>query len=217
MKRFSKHLSYANVISTIALFLVLAGGAAFAASHLGKNSVGSKQLKKNAVTTAKIKKEAVNGAKVKKDSLTGTQINEAKLGTVPSAQLANTIPPAEATHFVGAPGEPAFENGATNFGVSGPLRLNNVGFYKDHEGIVHLEGIAKTGSATPLPYLFTLPPGYRPAPGSISLFPQLEPSHFLLVAGGSTVIEGVDLSGKVIGTGKEEAAILEGVTFRAGS
>jgi hypothetical protein len=49
-------LTYANVISTLCLFPLLGGGAAFAASHLRKNSVGSKQLKKNSVTTAKIKK-----------------------------------------------------------------------------------------------------------------------------------------------------------------
>ena len=46
-------LTYSNVVSTLCLFLLLGGGAAYAASHLGKNSVGSKQLKKNAVITAK--------------------------------------------------------------------------------------------------------------------------------------------------------------------
>jgi hypothetical protein len=79
-------LTYSNVVSTICLFLLLGGGAAYAAGHFGKNSVGSKQLKKNAVTTVKIKKEAVTGAKVKKGTLTGKQINAATLGTVPSAR-----------------------------------------------------------------------------------------------------------------------------------
>ena len=46
-------LTYSNVVSTLCLFLLLGGGAAYAASHLGKNSVGSKQLKKNAVITTK--------------------------------------------------------------------------------------------------------------------------------------------------------------------
>jgi hypothetical protein len=48
-------LTYANVIATLALFLALGGGGAFAATQLAKNSVGTKQLKKNAVTAAKVK------------------------------------------------------------------------------------------------------------------------------------------------------------------
>jgi hypothetical protein len=68
-------LSYANVVSTVCLFLLLAGGAAYAAGHLAKSSVGSKQLKENAVT----------GAKVKDQSLTGKDVNASTLGTVPDA------------------------------------------------------------------------------------------------------------------------------------
>jgi hypothetical protein len=68
VQQIRKRLTYANVMSSIAVFLVL-GGAAFAATKLPKNSVGTKQLKKNAVTTQKIKKGAVTGAKVKVSSL----------------------------------------------------------------------------------------------------------------------------------------------------
>jgi hypothetical protein len=89
MKRLRPKLTFANVISCLALFVALGSGAV-AASHLGKNSVGPKQLKKNAVTTAKIKNEAITGAKVKKGSLTGTQINLSTLGTVPEAAHANS-------------------------------------------------------------------------------------------------------------------------------
>jgi hypothetical protein len=80
-----KRLTYANVMSTIAVFLVLGGGAAFAASKLAKNSVGTKQLKKNAVTTPKIKNNAVTGAKIKDGTITGSKINLGTLGTVPNA------------------------------------------------------------------------------------------------------------------------------------
>ncbi|HWB69585.1 MAG TPA: hypothetical protein VG518_06375 [Solirubrobacterales bacterium] len=45
---------YGDVVSTIALFVALGGGA-LAATHLGANSVGTKQLKNNAVTGAKVK------------------------------------------------------------------------------------------------------------------------------------------------------------------
>jgi hypothetical protein len=52
-KVFSR-LNYANVMSTIAVFAALGGGA-YAAVKLPKNSVGSAQIKSNAVTTAKVK------------------------------------------------------------------------------------------------------------------------------------------------------------------
>ncbi|HEV7769130.1 MAG TPA: hypothetical protein VGO66_00540 [Solirubrobacterales bacterium] len=56
-------------MSTIAVFLILGGATAFAASNLGKNTVGSKQLKKNSVSGAKIKDNAVTGTKVQDGSL----------------------------------------------------------------------------------------------------------------------------------------------------
>lgn len=60
MKRLRGQLTYANVMATIAVFLVLAGGTAFAAkvTLLPKNSVGVKQLKKGAVTPAKLSSKA---------------------------------------------------------------------------------------------------------------------------------------------------------------
>ncbi len=56
MERIRKHFSPALVLSVVAVFIALGGGA-YAA--LGKNSVGSKQIKKNAVVTSKIKNNAV--------------------------------------------------------------------------------------------------------------------------------------------------------------
>ena len=54
MKRLPSTLSYANIVSTLCLFLLL-GGTAYATLSLPKNSVGSKQLKPNSVTSTKIK------------------------------------------------------------------------------------------------------------------------------------------------------------------
>src|SRR3954447_26244234 len=54
MNRLRGKLTYANVISTLCLFLLLGGGAAFAATQLPKNSVGARQIKRGAVTPAKI-------------------------------------------------------------------------------------------------------------------------------------------------------------------
>jgi hypothetical protein len=85
VKQIRKRLTYANVMSSIAVFLILGGATALAAGQLGKNTVGTKQLKKNAVTTAKIKKEAVTTAKIKNGAVTGAKVNLSSLGTVPSA------------------------------------------------------------------------------------------------------------------------------------
>src|SRR3954451_3975932 len=88
MNLIRKRLTYANVMSTLAVFLVLGGGAALAATQLGKNTVGTKQLKKNAVTAAKIKNGAINGAKVADGSLTGADVADGSIGTGDIANLA---------------------------------------------------------------------------------------------------------------------------------
>jgi hypothetical protein len=57
-----RHLTYANVVASLALFLAL-GGAAFAATQLPRNSVGTGQLKPEAVTAGKIAKRTRNQLK----------------------------------------------------------------------------------------------------------------------------------------------------------
>jgi hypothetical protein len=194
VKRIRGRLTYANVMATVAVFIAL-GGVSYAALKLPKNSVGSKQLKKSAVTSAKLKDGAVTaakvadgaiagakigdggvfaskvadasltGAKIADGSLTGKQVDASTLGVVPVAERANSLPPPESWHVVGAPGEPQFENGWKDFSSSVPFE--KVAFYKDHEGIVHLKGRAEGGSSN---RYFTLPPGFRPAPGK-TIFP----------------------------------------------
>jgi hypothetical protein len=56
MHRIRGKLTYSNVVASLALFLVLGGGTALAASQLEKESVGTSQLKKGAVTPAKLSK-----------------------------------------------------------------------------------------------------------------------------------------------------------------
>lgn len=109
MQQLRARLTYANVISTLALFIALGGATAFAATQLPKNSVGSPQIKKNAVKTGdiarnavrvgKLAPEAVKAGKVAKnaittnrlrgDAVTGAKVNEATLGKVPSAAAAD--------------------------------------------------------------------------------------------------------------------------------
>ena len=67
MHRIRGKLTYANVISTLCLVLLVGGGTAYAATEmLPKNSVGTKQLAKEAVTPAKL-------SKASKKTLTGPQ------------------------------------------------------------------------------------------------------------------------------------------------
>jgi hypothetical protein len=87
-----KRFTYANVMSSIAVFLVLGGATAFAAQKIGSN-----QLKANSITTGKIKKEAVTTAKIKKNAVTGAKVNVSTLGTVPSAAHATNAD--NATNF----------------------------------------------------------------------------------------------------------------------
>jgi hypothetical protein len=204
-----RNLTYANVTSSLALVIAVGGAGAFAATQLAKNSVGSKQIRKNAITAAKIRTNAVTGAKVKDHSLTGNDIDLAKLGTVPQAHVAdsaNALAPVEGIHMVGAPGEPQFENGSTNFGSEGPNTFSSVGFYRDHDGIVHLEGMAKVDAGPGFVSVFTLPPGYRPGPlGVTRKFEQI-----------NELITIVGADGRVQAREKGAAAF-EGITFRAES
>jgi hypothetical protein len=211
--------SHATLVAYLALFVAL-GGSAYA-FQLGKNSVGTKQLKKNSVTAAKIKNEAVTAAKVKKGTLTGTQINAGTLGTVPTATTATTATTAnslaspEGWHEVGAVGEPVFQNGWNNLGTPGH---ETAGFFKDHDGIVHLKGTVQPGGTS---LMFQLPPGFRPASGKFiqvaatcSGGPCKE-GTFPLTIYGPGVIAGFD--GGVVGFTGGTFIGLEGVTFRAES
>ena len=91
MKKIRQRLTYANVMSSIAVFLVIGGATAFAA--LGKNTVGSKQLKKNAVTTKKIKNNAVTTPKIKNGAVTAAKLAAGAVtvgaGSITNEKLAN--------------------------------------------------------------------------------------------------------------------------------
>lgn len=90
MKQIRQRLTYANVMSSFAVFLVLGGATAFAATKIGSNEIKANailtgKIKKEAVTTGKIKQSAVDGSRVKDGSLTGADIAAGTLGTVPNA------------------------------------------------------------------------------------------------------------------------------------
>ena len=68
LSRFAARLTYANVVSTLALFMVLGGGA-YAASALPNNSVGPEQIVKDGVLKPEIGEAAVGTTEIKTDGV----------------------------------------------------------------------------------------------------------------------------------------------------
>jgi hypothetical protein len=60
-----RRLTYANVVSSLALFIALGGATAFAVQQLPEKSVGERQLRPGAVTSSKLRKNAVTAPKIK--------------------------------------------------------------------------------------------------------------------------------------------------------
>jgi hypothetical protein len=107
VQQLRKRLTYANVMSSIAVFMVLGGASAIAATKIGTKqlkagAVTTGKIKKNAVTASKIKKNAITTAKIRQDAVTGAKLNEATLATVPSATNAtNATNATTASNLVG--------------------------------------------------------------------------------------------------------------------
>ena len=94
--------TYANVMSTLAVFLVVAGGSAFAASTITANTIKSKAVVDNSLKSKDLKDDkavagvdvidaSLTGDDVADDSLTGTDVDESTLAQVPQASNASTL------------------------------------------------------------------------------------------------------------------------------
>ncbi len=70
-------LTYANVVATLALALVLAGGTVYAAVKLGKNSVKSRNIAPAAVHASDLKANVVSSPKIKDGSIQGSDLSAA--------------------------------------------------------------------------------------------------------------------------------------------
>jgi hypothetical protein len=185
---------------------------AIGGAKIGDGGVTASKVADGSLTGAEIADGSLTGAKVADGSLTGKQVDASTLGVVPVAERANSLPPPESWHVVGAPGEPQFENGWEDFPSS--AQFEDVAFYKDHEGVVHLKGRAVGGSSH---RYFTLPPGFRPAPDKI-IFPVVScecssSSEGTLNISGTSSTDPLN-SGAIYGP---PATVIgfDGVTFRA--
>ena len=81
-----RHLTFANAMASIAVFIALGGGAYAAVQVNGKN----------------IKPRSIAGKKLKNNTLGGKQINEGKLGTVPKAKQAQSATQADSATTAGS-------------------------------------------------------------------------------------------------------------------
>ncbi len=156
----------------------------------------------------------------------------ARASTADIATTAQALTAPEPVHLVGAPGEPAFKNSWVNHG--GPAD-EPAGFYKDQEGIVHLQGQVVDGSGV----IFQLPPGDRPDSGKVLRVPAASCDCLESLTdspGGDMVLEvvlnaTVTIEGSGFGPNFDgavtldpnsylplgQALSLDGISFRAGS
>jgi hypothetical protein len=81
LKQLSKHLTFANAISCVALFVALSGAAYAATTTLAKKSVKTQNLANGAVTTLKLKGGSVTTLKLKNGAVTGPKIGPGAVGS----------------------------------------------------------------------------------------------------------------------------------------
>ena len=98
MKQLSKHLTFANAISCIALFIALSGAAYAAKTTLGNKAVKTKNLANGSVTALKLGNGSVTTLKLKNGAVTGPKIGPGAVGStalaggsVRSAQLGGGV------------------------------------------------------------------------------------------------------------------------------
>lgn len=134
--------AYANVVSTLCLFVAL-GGTAWA---VAANSVGAEELRRGAVTTRKLAPEAVTGDKLV------------------SLDPRVVVLPVDTAQPCGRKRSGRFCAGWRNFGRG----FAPAAYYRDRSGVVRLEGSVEADADSPAPglTLFYLPRSYRPRDGA---------------------------------------------------
>jgi len=103
-------------------------------------------------------------------------------------ELATDLTTPEAVHYVGADGEPAFQNSWENFDPNPGPTGRDLFFYRLH-GRVYIEGVIKSGTSGTV--VFELPEGYRPLPQTNT------PVNCVIPCSGGLGVLGVRVNGEV--------------------
>jgi hypothetical protein len=134
-------------------------------TDLASNSVGggkvidntllSTDIKDGQVLSADLGNFAVTNSKLGSFSVTGDKISSRSVG---ASQIA--LP--EGWHYIGDPGEPAFQNGWSNYDVGSHdgAVWQHAAYAIDTNNVVHLRGLVKDGTVGAT--IFTLPSNYCP-------------------------------------------------------
>ena len=204
MKR--PQLTYANVMSTLGVFIAL-GGTSYAVAKLPRNSVGSAQIKKNAVTGSKVR----NGSLGISDLSRSARLSGPRGTRGPEGPPGPLGPPGP----TGAPGPAAaegwralpFASNWSNYGAP----WEGGAYRRDQLGAVHLRGLVTQAGGPPVPSVIaTLPPGYRPANGRIFVVHTGENPH---AAGRVNVLPNGNVQWNSGATGEPDYTSLDGISF----
>jgi hypothetical protein len=101
--RARRHLSYANVTATLALFVAL-GGTSYAVLHIGSddvvnNSLRSRDVQNGTLRSRDVRNGTLRGRDLRPNSIGGIPVKESALGQVPLAMNAQRLGGASAGDF----------------------------------------------------------------------------------------------------------------------
>lgn len=167
-----KPRSIYDLFAVIGCFAALTTGAAYATATIGSADIIDGQVKNpdlatGAVGNGKIGTAAVGNSKLAYGAVTSSKLFNGGVGTIDLANGAITRAKRadpEIWHYVGDPGEPAFQNEWGNYSAEATNHQDatwaHVAFRKDDDGMVHLTGMIAGGDSETA---FRLPTGYCPA------------------------------------------------------
>jgi hypothetical protein len=206
LRKLREKLTYANVVSTIAVLAALGGGSAYAASLITTSDIAD-----NAVISRKIKNHTVKPA----DLAAAAKFR--RVGTAGNPAFGD-----------GGDGGCVWSN-APAAGLTGG-GFNPAAFYKDPYGRVHLTGVVQSadglggdmscGTNDEDAFVFRLPPGYRP-PNLLdfSVAAAGGQATILLIVGKKDLADGPTTlpAGTVLASSPAATTLLglDGVSFRA--